>query len=361
MRQNKAGDRGSLVAPIMPESPFAGAIAPIPKSGRFGRAAERETANGVPPFSHLAKGEFGSLKGGDDDRSATANDGMERAVAMTYQDPAASKRRLLRELRRYRAQAQLTQKDVALALDWSASKVVRIESGTVALTTTDLRALLQTYRVDDADAVHDLTALAKDAKRQSSWADFRDVAGQPATTYFGYEESASILRQFEPLLIPGLLQTEEYARALLRDVFARSAQAIERLVQARIRRQELLDRERPPEMFFILGEAAVRQAVGGPGVMRRQLERLAELGAEKNISIQIMGFDLGAHPGLQGPFILLEFPDPSDDNVLYLESRVDVVTRDDTDETAMFLDTFLDMEGRASRADKLSSVLFPAG
>jgi transcriptional regulator with XRE-family HTH domain len=284
---------------------------------------------------------------------------MGPAVATTYQDPAASKRRLLRELRRYRAQADLTQKDVADALDWSASKVVRIESGTVAVSTTDLRALLQTYRVDDADVVSDLTALAKDAKRQSSWADFRDAISQAAATYFGYEESASIIRQFEPLLIPGMLQTEEYARALLREAFDLSGSRIDRQVQVRARRQELLDRDHPPQMFFIVGEAALRQNVGGPAVMRRQLERLAEMAAQPNISVQVMGFDLEAHPGLRGPFVLLEFPDPGDDNVLYLESRVSWVTRDDTEETAGFLDAFLDMEAKATDRDDLSRVLFP--
>ncbi len=131
-------------------------------------------------------------------------------------------------------------------------------------------------------------------------------------------------------------------------------------MQARARRQEILDRDDPPQIVIVLDEAAVRRQIGGPAVMRRQLERLEHLSAEPFITIQVMTFDLGAHPGLLGPFILLEFPEPGDNNVLYLESLVETVTRDNVEETAKYLDNFFAMEARASAPDQLSSVLFPS-
>lgn len=295
---------------------------------------------------------------GEDPTSGQPRNGVNRLVT-SFQDPAAARRRLLKELKRLRFQADLTQRDVAVALDWSASKVIRVETGTVALSTTDLRALLGLYNIDDVDERADLEAMAKEARRQSSWQEFRDVTGQEAITFFGYEESCSLLRQFESLLVPGLLQTEEYARALLKNTFQMSMEDIDRQVQLRLLRQELLDRETPPELFFIVGEAAIRQQVGGSTVMRRQLEQLVALSARPHISIQVVPFGSDAYPGMRGPFVLLEFPDPADDNVLFLESRITTITRDEPDQTAGLLDIFLDMEDRATKPAELEKILFP--
>jgi transcriptional regulator with XRE-family HTH domain len=273
-----------------------------------------------------------------------------------FQDPAAHRRHLQRELRRYRSEAGLTQRDVAQELEWSPSKVIRIESGNVAVSTTDLRALLALYKVTDPPTVEELVDNAR-SSRKASWAEYRDVISQATATYFGYESSASIVRQFEPLFVPGLLQIEEYTRAVLSGSYELSEEEIDRHVEARLARQQLLDRDSPPKMFFILDEAVIHRQVGGPGVMRRQLEYLVEIGRREQVSIQVLPFALGAHTGLRGPFVLLEFEYPSDDLLLYLESRTDTVTRDDPDQIGKHLDMFQDLEKSATRPEELSAVL----
>jgi len=264
-----------------------------------------------------------------------------------YQDPAALRRRLQRELRGYRSAAQMTQRDVADAMDWSPSKLIRIESGAVAVSTNDLRALLTHYGVTDTEVIDDLVSTAKSSKK-SSWSEYRDVISQASATYFGYEASAAVIRQFQPSLIPGLLQTEEYMRRVFEDVLLPAGKDVERLVRARLERQELLDREVLPEMFFILDEAALTRPVGGAGTWRRQLDHLEQLSTRPNIAIQIVPFRAGAYPGQMGPFILLEFSD--DDTLLYLESQSDTVSRDDPEQIGRYLDAFWDIERNKSTA-----------
>jgi transcriptional regulator with XRE-family HTH domain len=272
------------------------------------------------------------------------------------QDPAALRRRLMRELRRYRSEAGKTQKDVAEAMDWSPSKVIRIESGAVAVSTNDLRVLLPHYGVTEQGVVEELIQLAKDSKRSTTWNEYRDVISQQAATYFGYEASASIIRQYEPQVVPGLLQTEEYARTLLSDMLGFPKEKVERQWQIRQERQEILDRDELPEMFFILDEAVLRREFGGAKTMARQWERLEELARHPRISIQVISFARGAYPGLAGPFILLEFTD--DDTVLYLESRIESVTRDDPEEIGRYLDIFQGMEHAvASKPGELPAII----
>jgi transcriptional regulator with XRE-family HTH domain len=275
---------------------------------------------------------------------------------MVSEDPAALKRRLLKELKHLRSDAGFTQKDVAEAMDWSPSKVIRIEAGSVSVSTTDLRALLAHYGVTDPAAVEEYVATAKSARKRS-WSEFRDVVTPVTATFYGYEASAWIIRSFEPQLVPGLLQAEEYTRAILRDVYQLTPDKIDRLVEARAQRQELLDRDQPPKLFYLIDEAVIRRQVGGAAVMRRQLERLEELGERPEVSIQVLPFGSGAYPGLLGPFQLLEFPDPNDDPVLYLEAHGNQVTRDEPDEFGRYLDIFQDLEKKATPRSALAEVL----
>jgi Domain of unknown function (DUF5753) len=144
---------------------------------------------------------------------------------------------------------------------------------------------------------------------------------------------------------------------LLADGRGLPAATVERHVDARGVRQELLNRDDPPGMFFIIGEAAVRQAVGGAAVMRDQLDRLEELGKEPGISIQIMPFAVGAHPGLSGPFVLLEFSGSDDDTVLYLENQTESVNTEDAELIGGYLERFLDLERRATDPHQLTAAL----
>jgi len=226
--------------------------------------------------------------------------------------------RLTRELRRIRKDAGMTQEQVAAAMEWSLSKLIRIEGGGVSISVSDLKSLLARYQITDEDHVEELVALARAARQRSWFTAFRDVTSPQYVTFVGYEAAASIIRQFEPTLIPGQLQTEEYARAVTLEYAADRA---DKLVEIRIRRQELL--EEPGRLFFfILDEAAIQRQVGAPtnpGIMRRQLRKLAETARQPNITIEIVPFSAGVHPGMKGPFTVLEFPG-DDEDVLYLEN-----------------------------------------
>lgn len=248
--------------------------------------------------------------------------------------PGVQRRRLRTELRRARQQAELTQEQVATAMDWSLSKVIRIEAGSVGVSTNDLKALLRLYKIFDDEQTADLIALAR-AGRERSWQSaYRDVVSPRLLQLIEYEASASISRNFQPLLVPGLLQTEEYARAVLGQFAApTTAERIDAQVEVRMRRQELVDRDDPPLLFFILDEAVTHRMVASPAVMRRQVRKLIELAGRPHVTVEIVPFSAGVHPGLQGPFVIYEFPDPADDDVLYLENPLgDVISRDSPEE-----------------------------
>jgi len=273
----------------------------------------------------------------------------------TFQAPVAHRRRLLRELKRYREEAKRTQRDVAQALEWSPSKVIRIESGNVQISMTDLRALLGYYGVVDRGVVEDLVATARESRKQS-WTGYRDVISQDTADYFGLEASAASLRQYQSDLIPGLLQTPGYTRAILADVYELSSTSIERHVEARAERQELLAREDRPSMFFIVSEAAIKYEVGGATVMLEQLDRLESLGAQPGVSVQVIPFSGGAHPGMRGPFVLLESSDEAD-TVLYLENQSESVIRDDAQSIGLYLERFVALERKASDPSDLPLAL----
>jgi transcriptional regulator with XRE-family HTH domain len=273
-------------------------------------------------------------------------------------DPEVQRRRLRITLRDFRQSLKLTQKQVALALDWSPSKLLRIETGESSISVSDLTALLAHYGITDTERVRPLVQMAKIAKRQT-WASYRDLMSPALLLYLGYESSASQIRQFQPLIIPGLLQTEEYARAVIRAYSprSRSAEDIERLVQARMERQELLSREDPPELHFVLDEAAVRRVVGKGNLMVRQLEQLKRLSERPNINIQVIRFDAGEYPAiLSGAFTVLDFPDPADDDLVYVEAgRGEHISGQE--EVATYIETFFELEDLATPKARLNDVM----
>lgn len=236
---------------------------------------------------------------------------------LTGPDPTIHRRRLRSELRKAREAAGKTQRETAGAMDWSMSKLIRIETGDVRVSTNDLRALLAYYEVSP-ERVDQLVEVARAAREPVRWSRYRDVASPEYLAYLGYESSASIIRNFEPVLIPGLLQTEEYARTLL-DVIERP-QVVDALVDLRIERQELLVRSPAPELHFIVDESVIRHVVGGPDVMRRQLQQLRELAAIPHVHLRIAPFRLGIYPRMRVPYVIFEFGSPEDEDVLYIEN-----------------------------------------
>ncbi len=244
------------------------------------------------------------------------------------------RRRLRNELRSQREGAQLSQDQVAKAMDWSLSKVIRLEAGQVGISTNDMKALLTLYGVQNSERIDFMLNLARAARNQSSWwSAFRDSYNSEQLDYFGYENEASLIRCFEPIVVPGLLQTEKYMRALFEGGSPRppGAEAIERQVELRLQRQlHVLRRDSPPNFVAILDESVIRRAIGGARVMAEQLHAIAEAAQMPNVTVQITPLAGEVHPGLSGSFALLDFTDPQDEPVLQIDGPlVDSLLRDD--------------------------------
>lgn len=257
-------------------------------------------------------------------------------------DPLALKRRLRAELRRLRDTAGMTQKDVADRLDWSPSKIIRIEKGAVTVGVTDLRALLDTYGVSDTERVQSLVEMARGSRKPTPMTHFRGAINEQTLEFFSLETASAAERSFELMNVPGLLQTDDYTRALLKGLGA-AGDHLERIAASRQEHQTLLERTdpSPPELHFVIDEAVIRRVVGGLGVMKRQLEHLAELARQPRITVQVIPFPVGAHPGMLGPFVHLEFPEPEDDDVVYLElSDGAQVFKDNPETTTPYLERF---------------------
>lgn len=236
-------------------------------------------------------------------------------------DPALYRRRLRSELRRVRETAGLSHKQVAVEMDWSPSKLSRIEAGTVAVSTNDLRVLLGLYQVTEKGRFNELIDVARRARERSPWwHKYRNVASSALLALCGYESSARVLRNFEPLLVPGLLQTDAYARELLQFLRgSKDQRRIDGLVALRMQRQELLAMQDGRSQHFLLDEAVIRRVVGGPSVMRKQLLQLKEAMQLPSVTLGIVPFEHGMYRGLRVPYVVYEFEDLQDETILYLE------------------------------------------
>ncbi|WP_436532221.1 helix-turn-helix domain-containing protein [Actinoplanes sp. HUAS TT8] len=237
--------------------------------------------------------------------------------------PAVQRRRLRGILRRERLARGLSQEDVAQKLEWSKSKVLRIENGQSSVSTTDLRALLSLYDVRNPAEVEDVVSLGRYARRPGLRERYRDLLPRSFATFLEDEQAATVIRQYETAFVPGVLQTEEYARAVLRAFNpGSSGDRIQSLVRVRMDRARFAAGHEM--MHVVLDESALWRRVGGrtgrPGLMIDQLRRLGELSARPEVSIRILPFDVGEHPGMStGAFTILTFEAPTDDELVYFE------------------------------------------
>ena len=246
-----------------------------------------------------------------------------KAAAAGGGNPAVQHRRLRAALRQARQAAGLTLDQVATELDVSPSKIVRIESGAVKVSTSDLKAMLDLYKITDPREVTEFVSMARAARQRPWWKrGYGEVASRPYLEYVEIEQAAAVTLNFEPLLVPGLLQTAEYARAVTRRLgWDVSDDQVNALVEFRLDRQKrLLDAPEPPKLSFVLDESVIQRRVGGAEVMEEQVRHLIELAGRPNITIQILPFDAGLGPRVQTPFVVIQFPDAIDPDVLYLES-----------------------------------------
>jgi transcriptional regulator with XRE-family HTH domain len=236
------------------------------------------------------------------------------------QNPTLRARRLALELLRRREAAGLTREEAARQLEWSTSTIFRIETGRSRPQPGNVRVLLGLYGITGPER-DGLIRLSREARQPGWWHSFRDILPNPYEVYIGLEAGAASIRNFEPVVVPGLLQTEEYARQTLRNGPGElDREDVERLVQVRMERQRILSREDRPRLWAVFDEAVIRRVVGGPEVMREQLRHLIDCAEQGKTTLQVVPFDAGAHAGTTGPFVILEFPEPTDLDVVYVET-----------------------------------------
>jgi transcriptional regulator with XRE-family HTH domain len=270
----------------------------------------------------------------------------------------ASQRRVLAELRKAREVLQLTQKDVAEALDWSVSKLVRIESGTVGLSITDLKALLLHYGITDRDRVEAYVSLTRAGRQPGWWDEYKRIHSADFVKFLGLESSAVVLRQYQLHLVPGLLQVPGYTRALVVDDSA-DTQRADRRIKLRVKRQERL--QNPEfEHFFILDESVLHRRVVKGEDWQYQLRHLREISRQPNVTVQILPFDLGWVHGMQTSFQLLQLSDRTDDLFLTLDQPDGDQFFDDVtgaEKAAGFIRLFHNLENAALSPERTAAVI----
>jgi transcriptional regulator with XRE-family HTH domain len=234
--------------------------------------------------------------------------------------PSVRSRQLAAEVRRLREEARLTGEEVAGHLGWSAAKVSRIETAKTAVAPADLQLLLDFYEVTGHQRER-LTALGRTARQRGWWDAYADMLGPEYATLIALESDAESVAWYAAQIVPGLLQTEDYAREVIRSALLISPPGeIERRVQVRMSRQRVLTRDDPLQLSVILDEAAVERQVGGATVMRQQLLHLAQAAERPGITIRVLPNGAGAHPAITGEFTILRFPELTAPDVVYLEN-----------------------------------------
>jgi len=257
------------------------------------------------------------------------------------------------ELKRLREAAGFTCESAGAPLEWSASKVSRIENGRSTLRARDVRDLLEVYGVDNPAIAEGLLALLRDSAQRGWWSSYGDVMPDTYRTLIGLEGEAASIWSYEGELVTGLLQTEDYARALIRATeLSDTPDEIDRRVAVRMARQEILDRPDAPRLWAVMNEAVLRRPVGGSKVMKAQLQYLAVIAERPNVDVQVLPFSEGAHPAMAGPFLQLKFADPGDPDVTYLENARGGLWLEKTSETDRYTLMFEHVRARALSPDQ---------
>ncbi|MGW2257415.1 helix-turn-helix domain-containing protein [Streptomyces sp. NPDC001780] len=238
-------------------------------------------------------------------------------------------RRLGAELRKLREAKKLKAEAVAEEMGFSRPKLSRMESGEVRVSLNDVKALLQAYGVDDEAQVRYFLTASREARKAGWWHRYQDSLPREYAEYIELEAAASEVRNFEPIMIPGLLQTEAYTRAMiLANPAILPPPDTQALVDVRRERQAVLAREKPTRLWAILGESAIRQTVGGADVMREQLKRLEAFAQQQHVLIQVLPHRAGAHPGLSGAFVVFGFPDVREADIVCVENMTGTLYMD---------------------------------
>ena len=249
-------------------------------------------------------------------------------------------RRLLvgAQLRRLRTERGISREQAGEAIRASEWKIHRLENGQVSFKDRDITDLLRYYGVTDPAQVDGLVALAREANEPGWWQPYNDLLPQWFRAYVDLESAAALIRTYEGQLVPGLLQTEDYTRAVLQGAHLdEPEEEVERRVALRMARQALLTRADGPRLWAVVDEAALRRPVGGREVMRAQLERLVEATKLPNVTLQVLPFGAGAHPAMVGAFSVLRFGDEDLPDVVYVEHLTNALYLDKRDDVDQYL------------------------
>jgi hypothetical protein len=255
-----------------------------------------------------------------------------------HSSPTVKRRRLASELRRYREVASLTIEEVATRLEWSMAKISRIENARVSVLPRDVKFLLREYGLSEQDEAWELLlTLARESRTKGWWQQYGDAIPDWFQVYVGLEAEAATVHKYDSEFVPGLLQTEDYARAIHRAyLVGEPDEEIERRVQVRMARQDLLTSDGQPEVWSVLNEAVIRRVVAGKEAMKRQLLRLVEATAMVNVTLQVIPFAAGAHSSMGGPFSMLSFPEPGDPDIVYIEYQTGALYLEKHDEVRRY-------------------------
>ncbi len=248
------------------------------------------------------------------------------------------------QLRRLREAKGITREEAGYKIRASGSKISRMELGRVSFKERDVVDLLEMYGVDGEEQAS-LVALAREANSPGWWHKYSDVLPEWFQVYVGLEEAASLIRLYEVQFVPGLLQTPEYARAVISlGLPGAPPEEIERRLSLRLTRQELLNKAGGPRLWAVVDEAALRRPIGGKEVMKAQLERLVEVAREPSITLQVVPFRSGGHAAEAGAFTIMRFPEPDLPDIVYLEQLT----------SALYLDKREDVETYTEVMERLS-------
>jgi transcriptional regulator with XRE-family HTH domain len=271
--------------------------------------------------------------------------------------PTVRLRRLATELRRLRTAAQLSREHVEERTGVNEGTLYRIETARARPQKRTLMALLDLYGADDALRA-DLLAISRGSDDQGWMRPYHVGLPETYTAYIGFEDQARSVRNYQSLFIPGLLQTEEYARSVITGTLPKATRAeVDQRVQARMERQHLLDRENPLELWTVIDEAALHRGVGGQAVMAWQAGHLRDMGRRPNVTVQVIPFEAGAHPGMPGSFSHLDFPDPLDPELVYIDTLAGELFLESDDDMRLYRSMFDHLRAMALSPAETSRML----
>jgi transcriptional regulator with XRE-family HTH domain len=276
-----------------------------------------------------------------------------------YHSPTVRHKRLTSELRRLRAESGLTRDDVAGRLDWHPTKITRIETGQwTRLNLRDVRDLLDIYGLTDEPQREALVQLARESRQKGWWHTYGDVLPSEYAHFIGLEAEATSLRTYQQVLVPGLLQTQSYARTVIQAFRpGDTAEEVDRRVAVRMQRQRQVTEERSLQLSAILGEGVVRQFVGDPAITADQLRFLAEVAELPNVMIQVLPLRAGAHGAMMGSFEILGFPQAVDPDVVYLENMASALFLEEPADIARYVQVFDYLRATALSPQATSAML----